>query len=131
MYDACRPHDWQVSVIRSDAATTTLPPRRRGARTMDRVLQEGQTRGTCSRSAAISASASGARYSLMPRRPTTSAPPSGNVATPGRAAARQGGSGRLPCHSPWGAYPSEEPEVAMDAPAPKYEPLPAVARDQV
>src|SRR5256885_16852178 len=121
MYDACRPHDWQVSVIRSDAATTTLPPRRRGARTMDRVLQEGQTRGMCSRSAAISASASGARYSLMPRRPTTSAPPSGNVATPGRAAARQGGGGGPAWHPPRGAEISEEPASALDGPAPTDE----------
>ena len=40
-------------------------------------LQEGQTSGFWSRSAAIRISASGARYSLMPRRPTVG--PSGGV----------------------------------------------------
>src|SRR2546430_1285106 len=70
IYDACRPQLWQVSVTRSGASGPSLLPRRRGARTIDRVPHEGQTRGTCSRSAAIRASASGARYSFIPRRPT-------------------------------------------------------------
>src|SRR5205814_5113020 len=77
MYDACRPQLWQVSVTRSGASGPSLAPRRRGARTIDRVPHEGQTRGTCSRSAAISASASGARYSFMTRRPTALLRPPG------------------------------------------------------
>jgi hypothetical protein len=36
---------------------------------MLRVPHEGHTRGECSRSAAINASASGARYSFIARRP--------------------------------------------------------------
>jgi hypothetical protein len=46
MYDAWRPHVWQVNVTRSDASDGR-PPRRRGTRTIDRVAQEGQTSGTC------------------------------------------------------------------------------------
>src|SRR5919109_833378 len=50
---------------------------RAGTRSTWEELQEGQTRGFWSRSAAIRISASGARYSLMPRRPTVG--PSGGV----------------------------------------------------
>ena len=73
MYEAWRPHVWHVMVTRSATSDVSFPaaaPRRRGTRTMERVAQEGQTRGTCWRSAAISAKASGARYSFIPRRPT-------------------------------------------------------------
>src|SRR5207245_3022144 len=69
-YEAWRPHVWHVSVTRSATATSGVSfpaPRRRGTRTIERVAQEGQTRGTCWRSAAINASASGARYSFTPR----------------------------------------------------------------
>src|SRR5882672_4946854 len=44
--------------------------RRRGERWIVRVPHEGHTSGSCARSAAMSASASGARYSLIPRLPT-------------------------------------------------------------
>ena len=47
MYDACRPQVWHVSVTRSRVNGTAPPPRRRGTRTIDRVAQEGQTKGTC------------------------------------------------------------------------------------
>ena len=50
---------------------------RSGIRSTAAELQEGQTSGFWSRSAAIRISASGARYSLMPRRPTVG--PSGGV----------------------------------------------------
>src|SRR5439155_15725399 len=46
MYDAWRPQLWHVSVTRSGASGPSLiPPRRRGARMIDRVPHEGQTRG--------------------------------------------------------------------------------------
>jgi hypothetical protein len=48
-----------------------------GTRSMETDPQEGQTKGFWSRSAAIRISASGARYSLMPRRPTVG--PSGGA----------------------------------------------------
>lgn len=61
----------------------TLPPgasswdERSGIRSTDAAPQDGQTNGFWSLSAAISMSASGARYSLMPLRPT--ACPSGGA----------------------------------------------------
>jgi hypothetical protein len=54
----------------------TLPPgasscdERSGMRATEAAPQEGHTNGFWSLSAAISISASGARYSLMPLRPT-------------------------------------------------------------
>src|SRR5258707_10543463 len=45
-------------------------PRRRGERWIVLVPHEGHTSGSCARSAAMSANASGARYSLIPRLPT-------------------------------------------------------------
>src|SRR5258705_9959336 len=50
--------------------------RRRGTRCIVRVPHDGHTSGRWSRSAAMSAKASGARNSLMPLRPTDS-PPTG------------------------------------------------------
>ncbi len=44
--------------------------RRRGERWIVLVPQEGHTSGSCARSAAMSANASGARYSFIPRLPT-------------------------------------------------------------
>src|SRR5882672_3239430 len=54
--------------------------RRRGTRCMVWVPHDGHTSGRWSRSAAISASASGARNSLMPLRPTTIRLQRGNLA---------------------------------------------------
>lgn len=50
---------------------------RSGTRSTVGQAQEGQTKGFWSRSAAIRMSASGARYSLIPRRPTVG--PSGGA----------------------------------------------------
>ena len=67
MYAALRPQAVQWSVTRPPWASSDDD--RSGVRTTATELQEGQTRGFWSRSAAIRISASGARYSLMPRRP--------------------------------------------------------------
>src|SRR6266513_1090258 len=71
--------------------------RRRGTRCMVRVPHDGHTSGRWSRSAAISASASGARNSLMPLRPTTIRLQRGNLAL--FLTASQGGCS-LARHSP-------------------------------
>jgi plastocyanin len=55
-------------VTRPPGASSEL--NRSGTRSTSTEPQEGQTRGFWSRSAPIRISASGARYSLMPRRPT-------------------------------------------------------------
>jgi hypothetical protein len=68
MYAAVRPHAAQCSVTRPPCASSDDD--RMGVRSTSGELQEGQTSGFWSRSAAIRISASGARYSLMPRRPT-------------------------------------------------------------
>jgi hypothetical protein len=75
MYAAVRPHAAQCSVTRPPCASSDND--RMGVRSTSEELQEGQTSGFWSRSAAIRISASGARYSLMPRRPTVG--PSGGV----------------------------------------------------
>jgi len=66
--------------------------RRRGERWIVRVPHEGHTSGSCARSAAMSASASGARYSLIPRLPTATPLPDRNLYYPDRDAL-PGGSG--------------------------------------
>jgi hypothetical protein len=78
---------WHVAfpAVRPQAVQwrVTFPPgasaaeERSGVRVTSAEPHEGQTKGFRSRSAAISISASGARYSLMPRRPTVG--PSGGA----------------------------------------------------
>src|SRR6476469_3327324 len=80
MYAAVRPHVAQCSVTRPPCSSSDDD--RVGVRSTWGELQEGQTNGFWSRSAAIRISASGARYSLMPRRPTVG--PSGGVWWHGR-----------------------------------------------
>jgi hypothetical protein len=75
MYAAVRPQAAQCSVTRPPWASSH--DALHGTRSTSEELQEGHTRGFWSRSAAIRISASGARYSLMPRRPTVG--PSGGV----------------------------------------------------
>lgn len=75
MYTALRLQAAQVRVTRP--AGSSEP--RRGTRWMSAEPQEGQTRGFRSRSAAIKIRASGARYSLMPRRPIRQAPSAGSA----------------------------------------------------
>src|SRR4051812_21566853 len=75
MYAALRLQAVQWRVIRPPCASSVLD--RSGTRSTSTEPQEGQTRGFWSRSAAIRISASGARYSLMPRRPTVG--PSGGA----------------------------------------------------
>src|SRR5688500_11672988 len=69
-YTALRPQDAQVSVTRPGSSEP-----RGGLRWMSVAPQDGQTSGFRSRSATIKIRASGARYSLMPRRPMASLVP--------------------------------------------------------
>ncbi len=68
MYTAVRPQALQWRVIFPPGASSSSD--RSGTRSTVAELQEGHTNGFWSRSAAISISASGARYSLTPLRPT-------------------------------------------------------------
>jgi hypothetical protein len=107
MYEACRPQTAQVRLMRSDrgAGSPGGAGRRRGTRWMLRVQHDGHTNGWCARSAAMSASASGARNSLIPRRPTTDSPPAVESSRVGK-----GGNGLAR------AYLSRQPEVAHRPP---------------
>ena len=75
MYAAVRPQAPQCRVTWPPCASSD--EERSGVRSTWLTLQDGHTSGFWSRSAAIRISASGARYSLMPRRPTVG--PSGGV----------------------------------------------------
>lgn len=75
MYAALRLQAVQFRVTRPPGASSLLE--RSGKRWTAIEPQEGQTKGLWSRSAAIRISASGARYSLIPRRPTVG--PSGGA----------------------------------------------------
>jgi hypothetical protein len=68
MYEAVRPQAAQWRVTLPPGASST--DARSGVRSTALELQEGHTNGFWSRSDAIRIRASGARYSLMPRRPT-------------------------------------------------------------
>jgi hypothetical protein len=75
MYAAMRPQPLQWRVTRPPWASSELD--RAGLLSTAAEPHEGQTKGFWSRSAAIRISASGARYSFTPRRPTVG--PSGGV----------------------------------------------------
>jgi len=75
MYAALRLQAVQWSVTRPPGASSALD--RSGFLSTATEPHEGQTKGFWSRSAAIRTSASGARYSLTPRRPTVG--PSGGI----------------------------------------------------
>ena len=99
-------------------------PRRRGERWIVLVPHEGHTSGSCARSAAMSANASGARYSLIPRLPTATPLRSEIYTTLILTHVSHGlsvGEQELPC-TPNGPVPAALRQVSQRSHAPVFEP---------